>query len=306
MCDATLKVTVRSRENHIQITEENSTIDILLIAVGTVIAVLVGATSYVAYEYYKQLRKAQKEYEQARNIVEDIVMSFNREIKREAEQIEAVSFRIEGTAAQAEAGFRKAGALEEKMAPLEAKVIKIGAAVDSVTSVLGKVTETNAKLLEISSNTDSSTLDAKIQVLEAASQEKLSSVDSKVRDFEASQESLNARIVKIEEKLDKMSVAAETQMELSVPPVIPIKRDKAMASLTETEVSVLEFLASEGLKTAPEIKEKVQLSREHTARLMKKLYEEGYLERETSKLPFKYSVKKEMEKFLKKPESPTA
>jgi hypothetical protein len=47
----------------------------------------------------------------------------------------------------------------------------------------------------------------------------------------------------------------------------------------------------------------VKLSREHTARLMKKLYEEGYLERETSKIPFKYSVKKEMEKFLKKTEN---
>jgi DNA-binding MarR family transcriptional regulator len=87
---------------------------------------------------------------------------------------------------------------------------------------------------------------------------------------------------------------------------MPIKREKAMAHLTETEISVLEMLASEGAKTAPEIKERVNLSREHTARLMKKLYEEGYLERETNKIPFKYSVKKEMEKLLKKTESEPA
>ena len=87
---------------------------------------------------------------------------------------------------------------------------------------------------------------------------------------------------------------------------MPIRRDKAMAALTETELLALEFLSAEGPKTAPEIKEKIQLSREHTARLMKKLYEEGYLERETGKLPFKYSVKKEMEKLLKKPENPPA
>jgi DNA-binding IclR family transcriptional regulator len=68
----------------------------------------------------------------------------------------------------------------------------------------------------------------------------------------------------------------------------------------------LEMLAAEGAKTAPEIKERVQLSREHTARLMKKLYEEGYLERETNKIPFKYSVKKEMENLLKKPENAQA
>jgi hypothetical protein len=39
---------------------------------------------------------------------------------------------------------------------------------------------------------------------------------------------------------------------------------------------------------------------------MKKLYESGYLERETGKIPFKYSVKKEMEKLLRKAESETA
>jgi len=61
----------------------------------------------------------------------------------------------------------------------------------------------------------------------------------------------------------------------------------------------------EGPKTAPEIKDRIRLSREHTARLMKKLYEEGYLERDTSKIPFKYRVKKEMEKLLKKTESET-
>ena len=74
-----------------------------------------------------------------------------------------------------------------------------------------------------------------------------------------------------------------------------------MATLTDTEIAVLEMLSSEGPKTAPEIKDRVHLSREHTARLMKKLYEEGYLEREVGKIPFSYSIKKEMEKFLRKP-----
>ena len=76
-----------------------------------------------------------------------------------------------------------------------------------------------------------------------------------------------------------------------------------MASLTDTEITVLEILSKEGPKTAPEIKERVQLSREHTARLMKKLYEEGYLEREAAKIPFRYSIKKEMENLMQKAES---
>jgi DNA-binding MarR family transcriptional regulator len=85
-------------------------------------------------------------------------------------------------------------------------------------------------------------------------------------------------------------------------PAVPIKRDKALAALTETEIAVLEMLHKEGPKTAPEIKERVGLSREHTARLMKKIYEEGYVEREAGKIPFRYTIKKEMEALLQKTE----
>jgi predicted HTH transcriptional regulator len=131
----------------------------------------------------------------------------------------------------------------------------------------------------------------------------LSSLELKIKDIEGSQETLKAKISVIEEQVQKILVTPpETTSE---PPmgVMPIKRDKAMAALTDTEIIVLEMLAKEGSKTAPEIKERVQLSREHTARLMKKLYEEGYLEREAGKIPFRYSIKKEMENLMKKAES---
>ena len=59
--------------------------------------------------------------------------------------------------------------------------------------------------------------------------------------------------------------------------VMPIKRDKAMAALTDTEIAVLEMLSKEGRKNSTRNQGESKLSREHTARLMKKLYEEGYL-----------------------------
>jgi DNA-binding MarR family transcriptional regulator len=99
--------------------------------------------------------------------------------------------------------------------------------------------------------------------------------------------------------LEKLSTSPEIKSGL----VIPIRRDKALATLTDTEIVVLETLSAEGSKTAPEIKDRVKLSREHTARVMKKLYEEGYVERDTGKIPFEYSVKREMEQLLKKPEA---
>ncbi|MEM2911185.1 MAG: MarR family transcriptional regulator [Candidatus Bathyarchaeia archaeon] len=133
-------------------------------------------------------------------------------------------------------------------------------------------------------------------------QAQLDEIEKKTRDMAASHEELTAKIYSLEEQVKKFSIAPEPGVEA----VIPIKREKALAPLTETELAVLEMLAAEGPKTAPEIKDKIKLSREHTARLMKKLYEEGYLERDSSKIPFKYGVKKEMEKFLKKTEAGAA
>ena len=84
----------------------------------------------------------------------------------------------------------------------------------------------------------------------------------KIKDIEASQETLKVKITGFEEQIQKFNVAPEI-----VEPVIPIKRDKAMAALTDTEIAVLEMLSSEGPKTAPEIKDRVKLSREHTAKI---------------------------------------
>ncbi|HTY74291.1 MAG TPA: MarR family transcriptional regulator [Candidatus Nanoarchaeia archaeon] len=278
-------------------------IDIILIASITILTVLLGATSYAAFEYFKQLRKTQIEYEKARNAVEDIVLSFNRELRREVDRIENVSFRVESIAAQAEAGLRKTGSLEEKVMPLEIEVNKVSSELGAMTNLLGSVAESNSRMLEKVTNIDANAIEVKLKSLQVASEEKITKVDSKIQNIETAQAALKSKIAGLEEQLQKTFTTAAAGSDLTMPtPVMPIKRDKAMASLTETEVVVLEFLSEEGPKTAPEIKEKVKLSREHTARLMKKLYEEGYLERETGKLPFRYSVKKEMEKLLRKAE----
>ena len=267
--------------------------------IGALVIGLLVVTSYAAIEYYRQLRRAQKEYEKARDVVEDIVLSFNRELKREAEKIERVANNVENTSVKADAGLRMAENFEKRIEPLENQILYISNQVDSVNASMNAITENNAKTIE------------KLSTVDLTAVGTISKIDKKVLDIEVSQEVLKSKITgietRLEEQIQKLSIIPEIKNDLSLSSisVMPIKRDKAMASLTDTEVAVLEFLSAEGPKTAPEIKEKVGLSREHTARLMKKLYEEGYLERETGKLPFKYSVKKEMEKLLKKPESQT-
>ena len=235
--------------------------EIILILVGVLFAVTIGA----AIKYYKQLRRIQREYEKAEEVVEDIILSFNREIKQEAGKLELVAYKVEATSSKSDKALRKAEEVDKKVLSLEDK---IGVALGDREKLLTRLDE----------------------------------VDKKVRDTVVSQEALTAKISALEEQSRQLSIFPETKIEA----VIPIKREKVLAPLTETELSVLEMLSLEGPKTAPEIKEKIKLSREHTARLMKKLYESGYLERETNKIPFKYTVKKEMEKLLRKAESETA
>lgn len=226
------------------------------------VGILLAITTGASIEYYRQIRKAQKEYQKARDAVEDVVLSFNRQLRREAEGLEALVLKVEGMTAKVDTSIKKAGDVEKKFAPM---IKQLGDSSGSSERVLSKIAEIDKRSLEVA----------------------------------AAQEALKGKVSEVEQQFQKLVAAPEIKNE----PVIPIRRDKAMAALTETELTVLEMLTAEGSKTAPEIKDMVRLSREHTARLMKKLYEKGYLERETGKIPFRYSIKKEMKKILRKAES---
>jgi CRP-like cAMP-binding protein len=71
---------------------------------------------------------------------------------------------------------------------------------------------------------------------------------------------------------------------------------------TPTELQVLTLLANEGPKSAPEIGKFVGRSREHSARLMKKLFDEGYVRRDQSRIPFRYSTVERVKQSFTKPE----
>jgi len=79
---------------------------------------------------------------------------------------------------------------------------------------------------------------------------------------------------------------------VAVPRVaIPGGEAGSLSSITTaTELQVLGLLAEEGPKSAPEIGRVVGRSREHSARLLKKLFEEGYVRRDQTRIPFRYSL----------------
>jgi chromosome segregation ATPase len=227
--------------------------------------ILLTATVVAAAEYYLQLRRAQREYEKAKDVIDDIILSFNGQFRRESEKLEVAAYKLEAASARSNEALEKSEDVEKKVLKLEPKFEPI------------------------------------LQDHEKMST-RLDEIEAKLHDTVTSQQTLAERLSGIEEKAQKLQIAAEPSVEA----VIPIRRDKALAPLTPTELATLEMLAADGSKTAPEIKERIELSREHTARLMKKLYEAGYLERDSSKIPFKYSVKKEMERLLRKAEGETA
>ncbi len=198
------------------------------------------------------------------------MLSFNRELKREADRLEVISFKVEGNSAKADTSLKKMDYVEKRITPFEEQL-------GAINQTLSQNTQTNTNILL-----------------------GLTGIETKIKDIEVTQETLKTKISGVEEQFQKITA---TPPEIGNEPVIMIKRDKAMAALTDTEITVLEMLSKEGAKTAPEIKERVNLSREHTARLMKKLYEEGYLEREAGKIPFKYSIKKEMDNLMQKTEN---
>lgn len=219
-------------------------------------------TILVSVQYYRVLRRSQREYEKAKNAVEDMVLSFNRQFESESGKLEVIGLKVEAAASKGDTAVKT--------------VDETSQAVRAWENRFTMMTEDKEELAA-----------------------KVDSVDRKTEEILQLQTTLSQRLSQIEEQARQGVPIQDMSMEAA----IPIRRDRALAPLTNTELSVLEFLVSEGPKTAPEIKERVKLSREHTARLMKKLYEGGYLERETNKIPFRYSVKREMEKLLKKTEN---
>lgn len=209
--------------------------------------------------YYKEMRKIQMEYEEAKGIIGDVIISFNRDIEGERQKLSAVSSEME-------------------MLLSENK--KIQKKIEDHASHLSKL---STKIEEASR-------------LEPHLSAQLEETRKNIADLISDQRHVDQRVTKLEQLSQEVPQVQDTKIEMA----IPIKRERALASLTQTELDVLEVLSSEGRKTAPEIKERINLTREHTARLMKNLYERGYLERNTEKIPYSYSVKDAMLKILKK------
>jgi len=89
-------------------------------------------------------------------------------------------------------------------------------------------------------------------------------------------------------RVNQLSVPGKRAVGTPEAPV-GVVTEVTLAKLSPTEREVLEVLAG-GAKAAPEIGRLVTKSREHTARLMKSLFEQGFVEREANRQPYEYRL----------------
>jgi hypothetical protein len=226
--------------------EETTSIDIFLLE--TIALLFLTITLVVLY--HQRLKRVGREYVKAKNVIGEVIISFDKQIQRLEDHIKVATYKTEVISESAKISRK----LEERENCLNALVPKVS-----------NVSEMEERV--------------KIQ---------LDNMQKRIDDVVKVQSELEQRLTEVPE------IKNET--------VIPIKRERALAPLTETELRVLEIIADGSAKTAPVIKNSIKLTREHTARLVRKLYEEGYLERETESTPYKYRVKEEMLRILKKVE----
>ena len=91
----------------------------------------------------------------------------------------------------------------------------------------------------------------------------------------------------------------QAQRNLGSKPGLVLGGENIMEALTPTEIQVVKMLSEEGPKAAPELGKRLNKSREHMARLMKKLYLEGYVDRESNHTPFRYRLSEKLRSTLK-------
>lgn len=120
--------------------------------------------------------------------------------------------------------------------------------------------------------------------------EHITTMREEMNDLLKVQQGIQKQFIDLDEKYHQIPVPANTDVTKDETP-LAIK-------LTETEAQIIQSLLTQGPKTAPQVEEMIGKTREHTARLMKKLWQEGFIERDTHKIPFVYRANEKLKTKL--------
>ncbi len=226
-------------------------------------AILFSVTSIFLLIYFKRLKDSSLEYRRAKSVIDDIILSFNKDLQEQNEKIQEISKKYE--------------------------LISTGRSkrLDDIEAIMNDI---KVKIEDLMNYKE--TLSANYENL----RNKIDELTTKYDEILKRLNDLERFNIEKSRPRERIKTSRESSS-------IIVRRDEALASLTETELKVLRILAREGEKTVPEIRSRINLTREHTARLMKSLYMRGYVDRKDDRIPYIYRLNKEMEEILKKEEA---
>src|SRR3990170_7744903 len=121
-------------------------------------------------------------------------------------------------------------------------------------------------------------------------------VIEKVDGLQKNLKSVEQEIQDMRIRVDQMVLPGGQSARAPVAPLGVVTED-TLTKLTPTEKTVLELLVT-GPKAGPEIGRLMAKSREHTARLMKSLFEQGFVEREANRQPYEYRLNEKVREVL--------
>lgn len=226
-------------------------------------AILFSITSFSLLFSLRRIRDETIKRREAKNLLDDVIYSFSKDLKKQEEAIQEIIKNYDVKSAE---DVRKMEEINATMSNLKSMLDDLFMWRESFFN--------NYKVLK-----------------------------EKVDEMSIKYDEILKKINEIEKFNEQKSRKIEEITDIKPPSTFAIGQDETLMSLTETELKVLELLAMEGEKTVPDIKNKIKLTREHTARLMKNLYARGYVERRTDRIPYVYRLNKNVENILKRREN---
>lgn len=113
-------------------------------------------------------------------------------------------------------------------------------------------------------------------------------------------ENTEEELGEVKDKLNKLSrkpkAIPRDNSEMDAP--IPVHKEEVLDQLTDTELEALIIIENLEEGTVPKVKEKIDKTREHTARTLKKLYDKGFVDRNTNSLPYRYYIRPEIRDLI--------
>lgn len=212
-----------------------------------IIFVLSSIAFYYLRLYRNKLFLVEKEYQNAKNIIRNIVITFKKRQEDHENKIEDILYNIEKLSSRIEL-------LDSSIKDQNNEILSVD---DSVKTALLANAKMGQRLLDI---------------------------DEALRSGVISRRGVSSVLPGVDKRSAIIRQESTAQLQT------PVWNESVLNGLTDTEKQILTILVKDGEKTAPEIEKMIDKTREHTSRLMKKLFRDGYVNRNTHKIPYVYKA----------------